>query len=73
MKWSTIYRIEPLENDEVAGGIVGWHVIGKADGINYAEPGVLPYGYSSFRNAVERAKSLYNKLYNEVDEVLLND
>lgn len=73
MKWSDFYRVEPIENDEIAGGIVGWAVVSKIDSKDHSEPGVLPYGYSSYRNAIERAKSLCNKLYDEVDGVLLND
>lgn len=73
MNWDEVFEIFPLEDDMNHGAIVGWHVIGVMDRVNYTTPEVLPYGYANRLQAEARARMLHFKLHNEVDEVLLND
>ena len=67
--WQAVFEIFPLEHDEA--GLVGWHVIGIVDRVNYNDPDTMPYGYKMYIHAVQRAGLLTYRLDKQVDEIIL--
>jgi len=69
MRWEDFFRIEPLESDEVPGGVVGWHVIRISDGECMTAD--EPYGEKHYLLAVNTAKFCLRCIDMAADRIIL--